>query len=84
MAEEARLAEEARIQAELEAGAAAKQAYWDAQGDISEDEAKIVPDLPSDATHPALDDGRGGGGMVKLLLGVIVLGAAAGAIITFL
>ena len=78
MAEEARLAEEARIQAELEASESAKQAYWEGQ-ELPGDEAKIVPDLPADAL-PALDPTSGGGGRKLLLAAVAVLtiaGAAA-------
>ena len=72
------MAEEARIQAELEAGESAKQAYWDGQ-ELPGDEAKIVPDLPTDAT-PALE-AENGGGRGKLLMlvvaGLAVAGAAA-------
>ncbi len=48
MAEEARLAEQARIEAELAAGEAEKQAYWDAQEEPASEE-KVVPDLPTQA-----------------------------------
>ena len=76
----ARLAEEARIQAELEAGERAKQAYWDGQA-LPGDEAKIVPDLPADA-RPALDAEQGGGGR-KLLIVVAVVATAGAAAAMF-
>ena len=82
MAEEARLAEEARIQAELEAGAAEKEAYWDSQ-ELPGDEAKIVPDLPTDATALDAEDG-GRASKLKLLVAVVVILAGAGAAFTFL
>jgi len=55
-AEEARLAEEATLQAELEAEAAAKQAYWEAQENLPGDEAKVVPDLPTNAETMVAED----------------------------
>ena len=75
MAEEARLAEEARIQAELEAGESAKQAYWDGQ-DLPDDEAKIVPDLPVDA-HP--EPGKGKSRRPLLLFSAFIIAAGAAA-----
>ena len=55
-AEEALLAEEARLQAELEAEAAAKQAYWEAQENLPGDEAKVIPDLPTNAETMVAED----------------------------
>ena len=77
MAEEARLAEEARIQAELEAGESAKQAYWDGQ-EIPDDEAKIVPDLPADA-NPISESRQGKSKLLMMFGAILVLGAGAAA-----
>ena len=77
MAEEARLAEEARIQAELEAGESAKQAYWDGQ-ELPGDEAKIVPDLPADAL-PIPESGKGKSKLLIMVGAILVLGAGAAA-----
>ena len=76
------MAEEARIQAELEAGAAEKEAYWDSQ-ELPGDEPKIVPDLPANAT--ALNaEGAGKGSKLKLVFAAIVILAGAGAAYVFL
>lgn len=76
--ERQRQAEEARIQAELEAEAAAKQAYWDAQEALPGEEAKIVPDLPNDAQTPAGEDTSSRPLLPKLVAGVVLLGALIG------
>jgi len=76
--EEARLPEEARLQAELEAEAAAKQAYWEAQENLPGDEAKIVPDLPSNAEALATENASKSSPLPKIIAGatvVVVLGA---------
>jgi hypothetical protein len=72
------LAEEARLQAELEAEAAAKQAYWEAQGNLPGDEAKIVPDLPSNAEALATENASESSLLPKIIavaVLVVVLGA---------
>ena len=77
------MAEEARIQAELEAGEAAKQAYWDAQ-ELPDDEAKIVPDLPSNPT-PVGNEAESSRGLVfKLGIAATLLLMGVGAAVVFL
>jgi hypothetical protein len=76
--ERQRQAEEARLQAELEAEAAAKQAYWDAQEALPGEEAKVVPDLPTDAQIPAGEDTSSNPLLPKLVAGVVLLGALIG------
>jgi hypothetical protein len=76
--ERQRQAEEARLQAELEAEAAAKQAYWDAQEALPGEEAKVVPDLPTDAQIPAGEDTSSNPLLPKLVAGVVLLGALVG------
>ena len=79
MAEEARLADEARIQAELEAGAAAKQAYWDAQAEIPNPEEKDVPDLPEQQQNPLSPESDRSPLSVKVLIGVAAVLSLLGA-----
>jgi hypothetical protein len=76
--ERQRQAEEARMQAEMEAEAAAKQAYWDTQEALPGEEAKIVPDLPTDAQTPAGEDTSSRPLLPKLVAGVVLLGALIG------
>ena len=78
-AEEARVAEEARIQAELEAGAAAKQAYWDAHADIPNPEDKIIPDLPEQQQAPLAPESGNSLLSVKVLIGVAAVLSLLGA-----
>ena len=76
------MAEEARIQAELEAGAAEKEAYWDSH-ELPGDEVKIVPDLPTNATALNAEE-TGKGSKLKLFFAAIVILAGAGAAYVFL
>ena len=60
--------------------AAAKQAYWDAQGNLPDEEAKIVPDLPTNAVPAmAAEEEKNTLPMkIAIAVGVVVLlGAAA-------
>ena len=75
-----RLAEEARLQAELEAQAAEKQAYWDQQGQVLDEQAKVVPDLPTDGTPMVSDEPSSSFSLTTIVAGVVslvVLGALA-------
>ncbi len=76
--EEERLAEEARLQAELEAQAAEKQAYWDQQGSLPGDEAKIVPDLPGEGPALTPTEGTNASPLPKIVAAVIGLSVLGG------
>jgi len=78
--EEERLAEEARLQAELEVQAAEKQADWDQQGALPDEEAKIVPDLPGEGsglTPPESTNASPLPKIVTAVIGLVVLGGLA-------
>jgi membrane protein involved in colicin uptake len=66
-------AEEARLQAELEAEAAAKQAYWEAQENLPGDEAKVVPDLPTNAETMVAEDAPSPSILPKIIGGAVVV-----------
>ncbi|MEK9651785.1 MAG: hypothetical protein VW102_06260, partial [Poseidonia sp.] len=68
-----RLAEEARLQAELEAQAAEKQAYWDQHGQDLDEQAKVVPDLPTDGTPMVSDEPPSSFSLTTIVAGVVSL-----------
>ncbi|MCH1537834.1 MAG: hypothetical protein L7S48_05455, partial [Candidatus Poseidonia sp.] len=63
----------------LEAGAAAKQAYWDTQDDLQNPEDKEVPDLPEQQQHPLSPESDGSPLSVKVLVGFAAVLSLLGA-----